>query len=127
MRPALGTGPLVTSYTEAMRFWDEQKVAGVPIADRVRALEGLLRDVWPFTRAWKFVCHACDDRGLVITACPGDATCGRAKLHLAHDFGTPCWCALGHRFRPARPPSPDDVEAAGKIKKPVRSMSRFGR
>jgi hypothetical protein len=120
------TGKLRAAYVEAMKFWDEQKANGVPFTDRVRALEGLLREVWPFTREWKFLCKTCDDTGLVIAVCAGDATCGRTKPHGPHDFGTPCWCSLGARFRPPQPPSPDDVEGAGKVKK-SRTFARVGR
>lgn len=121
------SGELRAAYNEAMKFWDEQQAAGTPFTDRVHALEGLLREVWPFTREWKYLCKPCFDTGLVIASCPGDATCGRPRQHGPHDFGTPCWCSLGARFKSPAPAGPDDVEAAGRVKKPARQFSRVGR
>ena len=121
--PVEGDGKLAAAIHEAMRYWDEQKVAGVPLEQRLRALEGVIRDVWPFTREWKYLCHDCDDHGLRMADCPGDSTCERVRPHLPHTFGTPCWCSLGTRFRPKPKPDPDDFSAAGRS----RPMTRLGR
>ena len=122
-KPIDGEGKLSAAVLEAMRYWDEQKAAGVPLEQRLRALEGVIRDVWPFTREWKYLCRDCDDRGLRMADCSGDATCGRARQHLPHTFGTPCWCSLGAKFRPKPQLDPDDFSAAGKS----RPMTRIGR
>lgn len=107
---------LAAGVMDAMRLWDEQKAAGVPLADRQRALFGVIRDLWPVTREWKYLCTNCSDSGLAIAVCPGDATCGRSKAHLAHEFGTPCWCGLGSRFREKPKPGPEDFTEAGRSK-----------
>ena len=114
---------LVQTYQAAMRHWDAQKADGVVLADRLSGLEQTLRACWPFTREWKYLCDQCSDFGLVMKTCPGDATCGRSKQHLPHDFGTPCWCEQGKRYRPKQKPEPDDFAQAGKSK----PMTRFGR
>ena len=91
---------------------DEQAVA--------MATERSIRAAWPTTREWKFLCQSCDDYGLEMGVCPGDRTCGRDKQHLPHEFGRPCWCGAGAKFR-KREPSPDtDFQQAGKVSKPTR-------
>jgi hypothetical protein len=115
-------GLLAQTFHEAMRIWDLQKAEGVSKADRVAGLAKALREAWPKSRdaAWRYLCDRCDDYGLVISQCPGDATCGDPKPHGAHSYGTPCWCEKGNRFKsPA--PSPDDYTQAAKGKsRPVK-------
>jgi hypothetical protein len=108
---------------EAVRLADAQRVAGASKAETSAYLEKVVRQTWPFTREWKYLCNKCDDVGLVMEDCPSDATCGRSKIHGPHTFGTPCWCSAGNRFRGKPKPEPEDFGAAGKVKKP----SRFGR
>lgn len=105
------------------REWDNQKALGASFAERVRNLERTVRAVWPFTREWHYLCGECSDYGLRIADCAGDATCGRTKPHLPHDFGTPCWCEQGRRYRARERTEESAVEAAAKVRKP----SRFGR
>jgi hypothetical protein len=114
---------LVQTYMAAMRHWDAQKSDGVSLCERLIGLEKTLRACWPFTREWKYLCVECSDFGLVMATCPGDATCGRSKQHLPHDYGTPCWCSQGIRYRAKPKPSADDFTAAGKSK----PMTRLGR
>jgi len=109
-------GPLATAYLDAMALLDRQQADGVSFDERMRGFEAVIRGVWPQTRAWHVLCLACEDYGLMMRACPGDATCGRTRPHLAHDFGTPCHCAKGIRFREQAAPSPEDFQAAGKSK-----------
>lgn len=106
-------GALAQTFRVAMRIWDEQKEQGVPLHERVLGLSKSLRACWPQTREWKFICHRCDDRGLAMETCQGDHTCGRSKPHLPHDFGRPCTCSVGNRFK-APAPALDDYAAAGK-------------
>ena len=115
-------GTLAQAYAAAMENWAAQKAEGVPFAERVAGLEKTLRAAWPKGRleAWHVLCGSCDDYGLVISACPGDATCGRVKPHLPHDFGKPCWCKAGARFKEKPKPTPDDFTAAGKPKGPQK-------
>lgn len=104
----------------AIREWDSQKAAGATLAERVRNLEQTLRAAWPFTREWKFLCDRCADYGLEISQCPGDATCGRHKAHLPHEFGTPCWCSNGARYKPRERTDATAIEAAAKVGKPTK-------
>ncbi len=110
-------GDLAKTFVEAMRIWDADKADGVSLSERLTRLERTLRTVWPQTREWKYLCTSCQDIGLVMSACPGDATCGRHKPHLPHDFGTPCWCDRGRAFRPKAKATPEDFTAAGKMTK----------
>ena len=113
-------GTLGAAFREAMRIVDAQRAAGVPLTERLQGLEGVLRSVWPSVRAWKYVCQECDDTGLRMSTCPGDATCFRHKAHLPHDFGTPCWCSRGVRFQVKAKPDPSDFQAAGRTSRPSR-------
>jgi hypothetical protein len=118
-------GALAKTYAVAMRIWDAQKADGVSKADRIAGLERTLRAAWPQMREWKYLCSSCHDYGLVIGDCPGthNATCGRTKPHLPHDFGTPCWCQAGNTYRDKPKPSAEDFTQAGKSKQ----MTRLGR
>ena len=112
---------LVATFKAAMHIWDGQKADGVPLVERLRGLEQTLRQAWPFTREWKFLCPNCDDVGLAIIECLGDAQCGRTNPHLLHSYGQPCWCALGKRFQEKRRPEPEDMlAAAAKVRKPTK-------
>ncbi len=121
-------GVLAATYHEAMRIWDQQLAEGVSLAEREAGLERTLRASWPKGREldWKYLCEACGDYGLVINACPGDATCGRKKPHIPHSFGHPCWCSAGKRHQEKPKGDDGDFRNAGK-NKPTQSMTRFGR
>lgn len=112
-------GILAQTYMAAMASWDAQKAAGVTLAERYATLERTFRAAWPLTREWKFLCAACDDYGLAIGCCPGDTTCGRTKPHGPHEFGAPCFCKKGDRFRQKTRPI-EDYTAATKVGKPTR-------
>lgn len=109
-------GKLATAFREAMVLWDKLKANGGTLADLTGGLEHVLRGVWPYTREWHYLCVQCDDHGLMIGSCPGDATCGRTKAHGPHEFGRPCWCDKGRPFRDKPKPSAEDFTAAGKSK-----------
>jgi hypothetical protein len=109
-------GVLAQTFVEAMRIWDGQKVDGVLKSTREADLEKTLRAAWPQVRAWKYLCETCRDSGLEIIDCPGDTTCGRGKPHLSHEFGRPCWCKAGIRFRE----KPRPVEVPSTRSKPTR-------
>ena len=117
-------GPLAQTYVALVAQWDAEKAAGVSREERIQHWEPVLRAAWPFKRAWKYACEDCGDYGLRMSECPGDATCGRAQPHLAHDFGTPCWCQAGRRYKPKARNEEDVVATAAKARKP---MTRFGR
>ena len=118
-------GTLAQTFIEAMRIWDIQKADGVSEAERQAGLEKTLRAAWPQTREWQYFC-SCHDYGLEILTCPGNATCGRVKRHLPHEWGNPCWCQAGKRFRAPEKPQPEDFAAAGKTTK-RSGLSRVGR
>lgn len=109
-----------------MQMRESMRADGAEEREIEAATERSVRSSWPFTREWKYLCQQCSDYGLVMHECPGDATCGRHKPHLAHEFGKPCWCSLGQRFK-ARPKTETDFQEAGKMKKPDRSFTRAGR
>ncbi len=111
-------GQLAQVFQTAMRLWDADKAAGMPLGERLRNLEQTLRAAWPQTREWKYLCQQCHDYGLVMNVCPGlrEAICGRTKPHYAHEFGTPCWCSAGQRFKDKPKPTAEDFTMAGKSK-----------
>ena len=103
----------------------DMRSAGADESEIEKATERSVRSAWPPGREWKYLCQNCRDYGLEMLECPGDATCGRDKQHRPHDFGRPCWCDAGAKFR-ARLKSEEDFQQAGKT--PKRSgFSRVGR
>ncbi len=113
---------------EAIDVRDSLKAAGMTGAELDRGMETVLRDCWPRptdrTEPWHDACSNCRDYGLEMGWCPGDATCGRRKIHGAHEYGKPCWCPLGRKFHDKLKPSEDDaMTLAARPKKP----SRWGR
>lgn len=114
---------LAATVTECFKIWDQMKAAGATLQERELMVENSLRASWPFTREWKFVCQTCRDYGLEMSTCPGDATCGRSKEHLPHDFGRPCWCSAGLKFRDKGKTPDDIVQQAAR----TRPMTRAGR
>src|SRR6185503_9128267 len=103
-------GTLAKTYIAAMAIWDRQKADGVPLEARYEAMEQSIRLAWPRGRehAWHFLCASCSDYGLEMHQCPGDASCGRQRPHLAHDYGRPCWCQKGARFKDKPKPTGED-------------------
>lgn len=131
-------GKLGAAFVEAMKILDAQKAAGVPFLDRIRGLEQVLRHVWPQTREWHYLCEQCRDSGLVMHVCRKGARCDGISTRIdspgarpgkyrrlcaqdpqsdyEHDYGTPCACDRGRRFREGPKPGPEDFTAAGKSK-----------
>lgn len=120
----MGTaGTLAATIQEALRLVDVQRAAGMSESELATFLELTVRTAWPVGRPWIYICQHCHDCGLRMQTCPGDATCGRSKRHAPHEFGEPCWCGVGNRFR-LKPKTDDDfTQATKQPKKPVR----FGR
>lgn len=108
----------------AFQEWDAQKALGAGVLERVANLEKTLRAAWPQTREWHYLCPQCHDYGLRMADCAGDAGCGRSKAHLPHEFGTPCWCSVGARFKAKERTEESAVESAARVKK---QPTRFGR
>lgn len=121
-RRASKLGPLAQTYTAAMEIWDAEKADGVSLDERLAHLEKTLRVAWPQSREWHYLCASCRDIGLEMLTCSGDASCGRQNAHLPHDYGKPCWCAKGAKFRERPKPTKEDFKAAGKTK-----MTKVGR
>jgi hypothetical protein len=131
-------GKLAAAFREAMQMIDAQKAEGVPFAQRIQGLEAVLRQVWPQTRAWHYTCDACNDSGLVMRVCQRGARCNGISTRIdgpggtpgkyrrlcaidplsdyEHEYGTPCFCERGRRFRDAPKAGPDDFKDAGKSK-----------
>lgn len=117
---------LASAYLDCLPILDRMKAAGVPFLERIKGLEGVLRQFWPFTREWTYRCSECCDYGLQLRQCDGEqhrCGLGKGKPHLPHDYGTPCWCAEGARYRKRERTDQTAVEAAATVRKP----SRFGR
>jgi hypothetical protein len=108
-------GPLARTIQAAIRIWDGQKADGIAEPERVAGLEKTLRAAWPQVREWKYLCSNCADYGLVMAVCGGDRFCGRDHEHLAHEFGRPCWCSAGQKFKP-KPVNAEDFTQAAKTK-----------
>ncbi len=121
-------GVLAQTVMAVITRRDQMRADGATEADLNADMETAIRQCWPFTREWKYLCDKCDDHGLAMGECPGDATCGRTLPHMAHSFGTPCWCSAGNRFKAkARPTGDDDLATVGKTRKNPRGFTRFGR
>lgn len=120
---------LGTAVVYAVRVRDGLKASGMTGPQLDAGLESLLRDTWPKphnrTEPWRDNCEACRDYGLEMHWCPGDATCGRKRVHPPHEYGRPCWCSAGRRHQQKPSQTPEDVTTmAAKPKKP---MSRWAR
>lgn len=116
-------GVFSTAVMQTLELRDQLKAAGVTEPALSQGLEATLRQFWPKARTepWHDQCGNCRDYGLEMHTCPGDATCGRHKPHAAHDYGVPCWCVKGQRFRDQQKPTGDDaMSVAVKQKKPAR-------
>lgn len=122
-------GPLAATFRAAMEHWDAQKADGISFAERAKGLEKSLRAAWPKGRDtdWKYLCSDCSDYGLIMSDCRGDATCGRTFPHRPHDFGRPCWCPKGARFRDTPKPGPEGFTGVGKSPKKPSGFTKFGR
>lgn len=114
------------SMKTALEMTRSMKAEGATSAEITAALEKTVRAAWPFTREWKYLCQTCRDFGLDMRTCPGDATCGRTNPHQAHEYGLPCFCNAGVRFRQPAPEPPSFTKGAGKTTKP-RGFTRWGR
>ena len=144
-RAIAGTSVLAQSIAAAIENWDLQKADGVSVEERQAGLERTVRAAWPRTREWNYLCSSCRDTGLTMHVCragarcdgistridfpkdkPGKYTslCTRGDDRDEHDYGVPCWCDKGRRFRAKPTQASDADEMAARVpKKPTR----FGR
>lgn len=105
----------------------EMRAAGADQPAIDAATERVVKANWPTEREWKYLCQTCRDYGLEMFECPGDSTCGRDQPHGPHDFGRPCWCSAGQKFR-AKSRAETDWQEAAKVQKPKPSgWTRPGR
>lgn len=138
---AQSEGKLAAAFRELMLLWDQQKADGVPFLERMKGLTAVLRDVWPQTRAWHYVCDDCSDTGLVTAVCRLGARCDGLSSRVdhysqkpgkyrrlcglnpdsdyVHEYSRPCQCVKGERFKHA-PKAPADFAQAGRSSKPTR-------
>lgn len=121
-------GQLAGTYMAAMEIWDSQKADGVSLEERQEGFEKSMRASWlRADREWKYLCHDCNDYGLMMRTCEGHPRCGcnsKGHEHLPHEYGIPCHCGVGARFRERAKPTPENFTDAAK--KP-RGFSKIGR
>lgn len=115
------------TVTDALTICDQMRAAGHTKPEIFAALEGVLRSTWPFQREWNYLCEACRDTGLEILDCPA-RPCDRRVAHGDHDYGIPCRCPKGDRWRARARTADDAVTAAAKTAKPKqRTFQQAGR
>ena len=136
--------PLADAVLEGVAMRDKMIAEGTPMADVNAAMEALVRDVWPNTRVWKYTCNRCGDTGLEILTCRKGERCDGVSTRsngpkepsgnyqrlcamdpesdYEHDYGVPCFCSRGDKFRPKNREQGDGFEQATKSK-----PTRFGR
>jgi hypothetical protein len=115
------SGPLATTYVEAMAIVDKQRAAGATLQEALSGMEASLRAVWPKTRTWNYNCTACNDTGWQMHTCTATNRCDGASsfsyawnspmgarrrlctsdTNYEHDYTTPCHCAKGNDARSA--------------------------
>lgn len=138
-------GKLSKVIAEAFTELEEMKQNGVDGPTRAKIFEGIVRDVWPTAREWKYLCEECSDTGWVSGICRPGARCGRpfkldgqqsgdytgqGRCVDGHSYANPCFCEKGRKIWKALHPRSqqtegDELAKVGKIKKP--SFNRFGR
>lgn len=147
MSPPIGEGVLAATLKEALRLRDLARAEGATQAELDTMMEKTLRSAWPQVREWKYLCSLCDDTGLITKLCRRGARCngissrsdtwrdppGKYQRACAvdplsderHDYGVPCTCSRGTRFKEKPKAGPEDFshEAGRSTGKP----SRFGR
>ena len=111
---------LGASVMEAVRLATKMKADGAFDAERFQVIEATLREFWPNTRVWRYLCKQCLDTGLVIQ----DGITNR--LGCVVDEGYPCVCSKGKLFREKPLGGGDDYTKAGKVSKP-KGFTRWGR
>jgi hypothetical protein len=105
------------------------KADGATGGELENGLALVVKESWPKHRPepWRYLCATCLDSGLELRICHDGQACGLAngKPHEhPHEYGVPCFCSLGRRFK-TRERSPEDaVSAAAKVSKPTRFGGR---
>lgn len=114
-------GSLGAIVMQAVDLSTRMKADGASDEERFAVIEANLRDRWPYTREWKYLCQSCRDTGLVLMLNQVN------KLGIRVDEGYPCQCQKGRLFR-AKPMAERDYTEAGKVSasKP-KGFTRYGR
>ena len=119
-------GALASTIAEACRLRDAMRADGATRAQLDEAMDKTVRLCWPTRGVYPYPCQACEGYGVVYHTCDGldRPTCPKTKIHLAHEYTTPCFCAAGTRYRqPER--RAEDFTQAGAVTK--RQPTRWGR
>lgn len=138
---------LSQAIDEALTLRKQMVADKMPAADIAASFEQVVRDVWPKGREWHYLCEQCSDTGLIIYTCRPGARCngistrtdgphekpGKYRRLCAqhpdsdytHEYGEPCDCKNGSRFRKA-PPTDRDVLNDAAMKPKPKPFSKFG-
>lgn len=123
---------MATTIMAAVDIRQRLKADGASGHELEGGLEAIVRETWPKptsgrTDPWHYNCDACADSGLELHICRDGKSCGMAhgKRHAApHEYGTPCWCERGHRFKARQRTQEDAVAVAARVAKPTRFGAR---
>lgn len=146
MTPKSGTDQsLGCVVMAAIATADQMRADGASQVECLDVVEQVLRYGFPHGRPWKYLCQSCQDTGLDMRVCQRGDRCNGVSTRTdgpkerpgkyrrlcavdtagdyTHEYGVPCFCSLGQKFRD-HPPSAEDFTSAGKTSKP---MTRWGR
>jgi hypothetical protein len=141
-------GVLAQTILGAMKIRDQMKTQGLSREELDRYMEGVVRTAWPRQRAepWHYLCDRCRDTGLEIVECSTTHRCDGISTRVdhwrekpgkyqrlcvrdptyTHDYGVPCPCPRGERFRASLEQAQrTDIASLGRKKSNAR-LSRFG-
>lgn len=138
---------LAVAIEAALKMRENMRADGVSEADLAAGFEQVVRAVWPKGREWHYYCEQCSDTGLVMAMCKPGARCngistrtdgpfeppGKYQRLCAkfpdsdyeHEYGVPCICRNGSRFKHLPKAEGDDLGDAARKPKP-KPFSRFG-
>src|SRR3990167_1031325 len=89
MKAAIVEGTLAATMREALRLRDQMRADGATEVELAQALEQTVRAAWLFTRAWKYLCQACDDTGAVRHVCTPSQRCQGISTWIDNPHDTP--------------------------------------
>ena len=138
---------LSKAIEDALKIREQMRDDGATPADLAAGFERVVRDVWPTVREWHYLCEQCSDTGLVLYVCAPGRRCNGISTRIdgpheqpgkyrrlcalhpeadyTHEYGEPCDCKFGSRFR-STPKSDRDVLQDAAMKPKPRPPSRFG-
>ncbi len=143
-----GGGELAQTVLGAVKIRRQMRDDGASVEECDHYLEGVLRSSWPKGRVeqWHYLCDECRDTGLVMLECTPTNRCDGISTRIdhwrdkpgkyqrlcvrdptySHDYGVPCRCLRGDRFRQNFTPSAPDVTSLGRGRRKHQTPSRFG-